>query len=120
MTYSDRFLKVASQLDLTSIFKGIGPVSYFFDPDEWLIIVRFPEMVRVIFRARPNEPKEDLLDDHQIQARLRRLVGTNSDFIVKDQGLYHVHQRIASTFRIGRILLLGDAAHVNNPLAVWV
>jgi 3-(3-hydroxy-phenyl)propionate hydroxylase len=30
--------------------------------------------------------------------------------------LYAVHQRVASTYRRGRVLLAGDAAHVNNPL----
>ena len=30
--------------------------------------------------------------------------------------LYRVHQRVAATFRLGRVLLAGDAAHVNNPL----
>jgi 2-polyprenyl-6-methoxyphenol hydroxylase-like FAD-dependent oxidoreductase len=28
---------------------------------------------------------------------------------------YQVHERCASTFRVGRVLLAGDAAHVNNP-----
>ena len=30
--------------------------------------------------------------------------------------LYGVHQRVAATFRKGRILLAGDSAHVNNPI----
>ena len=30
--------------------------------------------------------------------------------------LYEVHQRVASCYRDGRILLAGDAAHINNPL----
>jgi 3-(3-hydroxy-phenyl)propionate hydroxylase len=30
--------------------------------------------------------------------------------------VYRVHQRVAKTFRQGRALLAGDAAHVNNPL----
>lgn len=30
--------------------------------------------------------------------------------------LYRVHQRVAKTFRSGRAFLIGDAAHVNNPL----
>jgi 3-(3-hydroxy-phenyl)propionate hydroxylase len=30
--------------------------------------------------------------------------------------LYHVHQRVAGTYRKGRAFLAGDAAHINNPL----
>ena len=30
--------------------------------------------------------------------------------------LYRVHQRVAKTFRKHRAFLVGDAAHVNNPL----
>jgi 3-(3-hydroxy-phenyl)propionate hydroxylase len=27
-----------------------------------------------------------------------------------------VHQRVAKTFKLGRTFLIGDAAHINNPL----
>ena len=30
--------------------------------------------------------------------------------------LYRVHQRVATTYRRARVLLAGDAAHINNPL----
>ena len=29
---------------------------------------------------------------------------------------YHVHHRVASAFRIGRMFLLGDAAHIHSPV----
>ena len=35
---------------------------------------------------------------------------------VVHRNLYNVHQRVAASFRKGRVFLAGDAAHVNNPL----
>ncbi|HUG77851.1 MAG TPA: FAD-dependent monooxygenase, partial [Burkholderiales bacterium] len=29
---------------------------------------------------------------------------------------YRVHQRVAAKYRVGRVFLAGDAAHINNPL----
>ena len=35
---------------------------------------------------------------------------------VRYKSTYRVHQRVAASFRAGRVLLAGDAAHLNNPL----
>jgi 3-(3-hydroxy-phenyl)propionate hydroxylase len=35
---------------------------------------------------------------------------------VVHRNLYVTHQRVAANFREGRVLLAGDAAHVNNPI----
>ena len=35
---------------------------------------------------------------------------------VVHRNIYRVHQRVAKSFRRGRVFLAGDAAHVNNPV----
>src|SRR6478609_7449515 len=35
---------------------------------------------------------------------------------IAHRSIYHVHQRVAKCFRHDRVLLAGDAAHINNPL----
>ena len=35
---------------------------------------------------------------------------------VKLRRIYRVHQRVAEDYRRGRVVIAGDAAHVNNPL----
>ena len=37
-------------------------------------------------------------------------------YTIQLRTLYGVNQRVAESYRLGRILLAGDSAHVNNPL----
>jgi 3-(3-hydroxy-phenyl)propionate hydroxylase len=39
-----------------------------------------------------------------------------SNYEIAHTTLYKVHQRVAKTFKLGRAFLIGDAAHINNPL----
>ena len=38
---------------------------------------------------------------------------------IEHTNIYRVHQRVAADFRRGRMLIVGDAAHVNNPLGAF-
>ena len=41
--------------------------------------------------------------------------GTNKPYKVKQLRPYRVHQGIVERYRVGRVFLAGDAAHVNSP-----
>jgi 3-(3-hydroxy-phenyl)propionate hydroxylase len=43
-------------------------------------------------------------------------VRRDAPYRIAHRSLYHVHQKVAKSFRHGRVLLAGDAAHINNPL----
>jgi 3-(3-hydroxy-phenyl)propionate hydroxylase len=51
-----------------------------------------------------------------LQARLQGFLPTGKPFDIVGSNLYIVHQRVAKTFRAGRAILAGDAAHVNSPI----
>jgi 3-(3-hydroxy-phenyl)propionate hydroxylase len=38
---------------------------------------------------------------------------------IRYKSTYRVHQRVCKSFRAGRVLLAGDAAHINNPLGAF-
>jgi 3-(3-hydroxy-phenyl)propionate hydroxylase len=47
---------------------------------------------------------------------LATVVPGRSNYEIIHTTLYRVHQRVAKSFRAGRVFLAGDAAHINNPL----
>src|SRR6516165_1691130 len=50
------------------------------------------------------------------QSLMATVVPGVSNYEVAHVTLYKVHQRVAKTFQRGRAFLVGDAAHINNPL----
>lgn len=116
ITYPERFLVASTTEDLASVLPGIADVNYVFDPNEWLVLLKTPEHWRILFPTDPQSPADVEVDAERVQERLRGVADLGRPWQLLHASLYHVHQRVAERFRTGRVLLVGDAAHVNNPL----
>ncbi|MDX6744370.1 NAD(P)/FAD-dependent oxidoreductase [Actinocorallia sp. A-T 12471] len=112
ITYPERFLVASTEEDLEALIHGIAAVNYVFDPEEWLVLLRTPDHWRVLFPTPEDTPDE--VELARLPERLRGVVDV--EWKVAHSTLYRVHQRVAADFRTGRVVLVGDAAHVNNPL----
>lgn len=53
----------------------------------------------------------------RMQEVFARVLGTDVQPKVEAMGSHRMHQRVANRFRAGRVLLIGDAAHVTSPTA---
>ncbi|MER7106929.1 FAD-dependent oxidoreductase [Streptomyces sp. NPDC000229] len=115
VTYPERFLVASLDEDLTAAVPDLAPIAYVLDPDEWLVLLRTPDHWRVLLPT-----PDGTADTHELARLPERLRGVAGDGVrpwrVAHASLYRVHQRVADRFRYGRVLLCGDAAHVNNPL----
>lgn len=115
-TYPERFLVVSTRFEFADHFSNLSYVNYVSDPKEWCVLLRVPSLWRVLFPTREDESDEEVLTDESIQARLQNLLPQDKPYQTVHRTLYKVHQRVAKEFRRGRVILAGDAAHINNPL----
>ncbi len=115
LTYEDRYLLVSTNLDLQPFFPDMGPVAYIFDPAEWVIVMRLPDTLRIVFRLTSTEDAQEVQREEHLRARLNRFLGAAPEYDLEGVWIYNVHQRVTERFRVGRVVLAGDAAHINNP-----
>jgi 3-(3-hydroxy-phenyl)propionate hydroxylase len=116
LTFPELFLSISTTFEYKDAWPDLTYVNYIADPDEWLVLLRVVDAWRVLFPTSLDEDREQALSDEMVQARLRSVVDTEETFDVVHRTHYGVHQRVATAYRQGNILLAGDSAHINNPL----
>ncbi len=119
-THPERFLILTTPFDIGSRFPGCTR-NYLSDPDEWCALFKVSGdddtgLWRVLSSTRLDQTEAELFDDEAIEQRLQKFIPKKGRYKVVHRNLYNVHQRVAASFHQGRVFLVGDAAHVNNPL----
>jgi 3-(3-hydroxy-phenyl)propionate hydroxylase len=88
-------------------------LAYFSDPRQWMILVRHPKCWRFLYPLEPGQasPTEDELLEKSLS-----FIGEVDSVEVVNKVVYSVHHRVASKWREGRTILMGDAAHLITPM----
>jgi 2-polyprenyl-6-methoxyphenol hydroxylase-like FAD-dependent oxidoreductase len=115
-TYPERFAITSTSVDLQTLLPDICHVNYVADPEEWLFILRTPESWRVVWPVPEGMSHEEATSPERLERQLQRVAPYPPGYPVIDHQVYNVHQRVADAFRVGPILLAGDAAHINSPI----
>ena len=95
---------------------GLTAVNYVADPERWYFLLQIPGLWRVMFLVNEDASDERVQTREFAQSLMAAIVPGVTDYEIDHITLYKVHQRVAKTFRLGRSFLVGDAAHINNPL----
>lgn len=119
-TWEERFLVLTTPFDFEAN-RGFCSRTYIADPEEWCNCFKVaadgpPGLWRTVFPTDPGQSDEEIMSDEAVQARLQKFFPLGKPYEIVHRNLYTTHQRVAATFRKGRVLLAGDSAHVNNSI----
>jgi 2-polyprenyl-6-methoxyphenol hydroxylase-like FAD-dependent oxidoreductase len=73
-----------------------------------------PQHWRMIATLHPDESEQAALEPSSIHSRVVQLFGEGSHEQLWSN-VFHIHCRTSPHFRQGRVMLAGDAAHINSP-----
>ncbi len=118
-TWDEAFVIVSTPYDFGPL--GFANASYVADPEEWFFLIHVPgfeppALWRIAMPADPTARRDETLAPAAIERRLQGIAAKPEPYQVVHANAYRVHQRVAASFNRGRMVVCGDAAHVNNPL----
>jgi 3-(3-hydroxy-phenyl)propionate hydroxylase len=121
-TWDERFVVASTTYDYAP--HGYALNAYLADPEEWAALFKMPDdgppgIWRVIFPVPSEEEEAVTLSEAMIERRMQSFLARKERYQIKYKSIYRVHQRVAKDFRVGRVLLAGDAAHLNNPMGAF-
>jgi 3-(3-hydroxy-phenyl)propionate hydroxylase len=119
-THPERFMILTTTDNIGTRYPGCTR-NYISDPEAWFSVFKVSgdelgPLWRVLSSTRPEQTDDELMNPEATEQRLQHFLPKDGRYDIIHRNLYNVHQRVAASFRKGRVFLAGDAAHVNNPL----
>jgi len=119
-TWPERFIVLTTPYDFEAE-RGLCYRSYFADIGAWCNCFKVsaagpPGLWRTVYPVDPAQSDDEVMSDDGVQARIQSFFPAPRPYEIVHRNIYVTHQRVAARFRKGRVLLAGDAAHVNNPI----
>lgn len=105
-------------------YEGLfSDVNFLIHPTNWCMVARIGgpgNLFRVTYGETGSMPKEACATPERAIERLQAILPAHlsdpAKFEAVSSSPYRVHQRCAPSFRVGRVLLAADAAHLCNPM----
>lgn len=114
-TLPETTLVVVTPFRFEDHIEDLSHVTSAFVPGSHVAMLHLPGVWRLALYPREDLPLEAQLTDEAVEAVLQGLVARAGRFEVSAKWPYRVQQRIAPSYRTGRVAIAGDAAHVNSP-----
>ena len=113
--YPDKILRVMTTDDLGALLPGIAPVTYLYNGARSVSFLRMPDCWRIILRVPKETSDEAAMDPGWILARFQAVLPACERLpAVAGMDVYGASRRVAATFQQGRVILIGDAAHITS------
>ncbi|HEV7263516.1 MAG TPA: FAD-dependent monooxygenase [Falsiroseomonas sp.] len=118
-TYPETTILATTQFDFAEVFEGLSNVNYIWTQHPafsgTFSLLHVPGKWRASLYPAPGETVEDALRPEAIERKLQAIHPKGTPYDVPDLRPYRIHQRIVESYRSGRLMLAGDAAHLNSP-----
>ncbi|MGH8284568.1 MAG: FAD-dependent oxidoreductase, partial [Steroidobacteraceae bacterium] len=114
-TYPETTILATTPFAFQEHLPELANVNYVWTERGTFSLLRLPSVWRCSLYPDDGEAIEEAIRPQSIERKLQRIVAHAGTYEVIEVRPYRVHRRIVSDYRVGRVVLAGDAAHINSP-----
>ncbi|MHB9880630.1 FAD-dependent oxidoreductase [Pacificimonas sp. ICDLI1SI03] len=114
-TYPETTILAATRFPFHEALQDLSNVNYVWKDGGTFSLLRLPDLWRCSLHLDAGESVEHALRPEVVARKLDEIAPGAGAFGVDEMRPYRIHRRIAGDYRCGRLLLAGDAAHLNSP-----
>ncbi len=114
-TYDETTILATTRFPFHEHIASLSNVNYCWSSHGTFSLLRLPTLWRCSLYADLGETTEAALAPGAIERKLQRIVPRAERYQIDEIRPYRIHQRIVTNYRVGRVALAGDAAHLNSP-----
>ena len=94
---------------------GLLGVNYVWTDSGYYGLMQIRDLWRFFYSPDPEQSASQALSEPFAQAHLQAIFPANEPYELLQRNHYTLQQRCLESFRVGRILFAGDAAHLDSP-----
>jgi len=114
-TYPETTILATTLFPFDQHLEGLSNVNYVWKEGGTFSLMRLPDLWRCSLYPDAGESIEEATRPENVECKLQQIVPTGQPYVVEEIRPYRIHMRIVDRYRNGRIVLAGDAAHLNSP-----
>lgn len=114
-TYPETTILAITDFPFQDHLPDLSNVNYIWTEGGTFSLLRLKDFWRCSLYPRGEETIDEALMPESIERKLQGIVARPEPYNVVEIRPYRVHMRIAPDYRKGRVVLAGDAAHINSP-----
>ena len=114
-TFPENVILAATDFPFHEHMAGLSTINYCWKENGTFSLLRLPNLWRVSLYPDEGESMEAALETDAIERKLQQICANPAGYRIAAKRNYRIHQRVVARYRVGRVILAGDAAHINSP-----
>jgi 3-(3-hydroxy-phenyl)propionate hydroxylase len=115
LTFPETTILATTRFPFHAHLKDLSYINYCWSETGTFSLLRLRDLWRVSLYQDEGESIEEATSPAAVQKKMQRIWPRQEAYDVLEIRPYRIHQRVVKQYVTGRVVLVGDAAHLNSP-----